>query len=127
MADVSISTLFTISISKTSSSSSIDSLKTGLKYYYTRSSYILPSLDLSLRRGYIEDKVSLLMCCSAVIHCAGQQAAVCHLLAGVAMTHAEPEIITSARPLIAGDQGKPPNVETPFRTQTILTVPCINV
>ena len=121
MADVSISTLFTISISKTSSSSSIDLLKTGLTIY------LLPTLDLSLRRGYIEDKVSLLMCCSAVIHCAGQQAAVCHLLAGAAMTHAEPEIITSARPLIAGDQGKPPNVETPFRTQTILTVPCINV
>ena len=92
MADVSISTLFTISISKTSSSSSIDLLKTGLTIY------LLPTLDLSLRRGYIEDKVSLLMCCSAVIHCAGQQqAAVCHLLAGAAMTHGEPEIITSAR------------------------------
>ena len=35
------------------------------------------------------------MCSSAVIHCAGQQAAVCHLLAGAAMTHGEPRIITS--------------------------------
>ena len=74
------------------------------------------------------------MCSSAVIHCAGQQAAVCHLLAGAAMTHGEPRIIhrtlghrSRSTAADCREQGKPPNVETPFRTQTILTVPCINV